>query len=145
MSEDQNTTFTGAPSTIDYRSQLGINLSDMNEVADSIKTAMDNGQIKTMGDISATISPDKISSMIQDQMKLMNCTLASLGGTSILGQSGLDSTLNTALSTVMSAITCSFGSMQSSMAKIDELTKKMDLIKSSLKINDIDALRTIGK
>ena len=80
MSNGQDNTFNAVLSANDFSKKLGVNLSNMEDIAKTIKGAINNGQVKDIGDVSSLISTDKLMKMIQDQSSLMSCTLASLGG-----------------------------------------------------------------
>jgi uncharacterized protein YukE len=145
MSNGQDNTFNAVLSANDFSKKLGVNLSNMEDIAKTIKGAINNGQVKDIGDVSSLISTDKLMKMIQDQSSLMSCTLASLGGSSVLDQTALQNTLGTALSAVMGTMACSLTNMQASIAKMSELSKQVENIKASIKSNDIDALKNTVK
>lgn len=145
MSDGTTDTFNTVLSANDFSKKLGVNLSNMEDIANTIKGALNNGQIKDIGDVSSLISKDKLMKMVQDQTNLMSCTLASLGGSSILDQSALQNTLGTALSAVMGTMTCSLINMQSSISKMSELTRQIESVRNSLKNGDINNLKNVVK
>lgn len=142
---NQNSTLNNTTSATDFRNALNINLSNIQEVADSIKTALNNGQLNSIGDMSSLVSPDKLMSMVAEQSNLISCTLASLGSTSVLGQNGMQSTLNTALSTVLGTMTCSMANMKDSISRINELSRQVESIKTSMTAGNIDELKKVVK
>jgi HPt (histidine-containing phosphotransfer) domain-containing protein len=145
MSDETKDTFNSVLSANDFSKKLGVNLSNMEDIAKTIKGALNNGQIKNIGDVSSLISTETLMKLVQDQTNLMTCTLASLGGSSVLDQSSLQSTIGTALSAVMGTMTCSLANMQSNIAKMSELTQQIEKIKSSIQNSDIDGLKSTVK
>lgn len=137
----KQTTMNEILSATDFSSQLNINLSNMQEVANSIKGVMDNGQLNNVGDIASSVSPDKLRGMIEEQTKMITCALNSMSSTSILGQDNMQSTLNAALSTVMGTMASTLANMQNSMSQISKLSQQVESIKSSLKNGNIDELK----
>lgn len=145
MSDSQNTTMNELLSTTEFSNKLNLNLSNMQVVADSLKTVLNNNQLNSIGDISSLMSPEKLQNTMKEQIDLISCTLASLGPSSIIGQSAVQNTLNTALSTVMGTMTCNLASMQESLSKINQLSSQVENIKASLKSGNIDELKKAVK
>lgn len=145
MSDNKNTTMNELLSTSDFRGKLNLNLSNMQDVADSIKTALNNNQLNNIGDISSLISPEKLQSTMKDQIDLITSALGSLGPNAIVGQSAIQNTLNAALSTVMGTMACNLAGMQESLTKINQLSRQVENIKASLKNANIDELKKTVK
>ena len=145
MSDNNQTLINNALSATDFKNLLNLNLSNIEEVASSIKKAMSNEQLNNLGDVSSLVSSDKLVSMMRDQANLVSCTLASLGSTTVLGNNTIQNTLNTALSTVLGTMTCSLANMQDSITRINELSRQVESIKTSLKNNNIEELKNVVK
>ena len=126
-------------------STLNISLNNVQQVADVIKGAMNNSSLNDVGDLSATISPDKLLGMVREQTELVSNVLSTMGSSAIAGQSTMKNTLNTALSTVMGSMACTINNMSDSLSKIKELSQQIETIKNTLQTGNITSLKGVTK
>lgn len=124
-------------------STMSINLTDMENVANAIKSSMNTDKFGEIGNIKDMISPEKIMEMIKTQSTLMSQMLNNMPSTSLLGPGGTQNTLNTALSSVLNAVNCSVLNVNENFNKIKDLSNQVESLQTMLKNGDIESLKNL--
>ena len=142
---DTVTTITNMISANNYQDTLKVDLTNIQQVADSIKSAMSHDKLKSISDITAGTSPDELLKLVQKQSESISQTLIAMNGAAGIDQNLVQSTMNAALSTVLTTMNCSINNMHEGLSKIKSLSSQIESLKNSLKSGNIDELSKMVK